>query len=80
LCDNIGVLAGGVPQDFDSEGDIPLRKPEVGERVWWKVAGEAHSGVVVAIRRDGTTTVRPDEGQEVEIGLDRIYRRERVRS
>jgi len=56
-----------------------LRKPEVGERVWWKVAGEARTGVVVAIRRDGTTTVRADEGQEVEVGLDRIYRRERVR-
>ncbi len=56
-----------------------MRKPEVGERVWWKTAGEARSGVVVAIRRDGTTTVRADEGQELEIGLDRIYRRERVR-
>ncbi|MGH2452147.1 MAG: hypothetical protein ACRDF5_00065 [bacterium] len=56
-----------------------MRKPEVGERVWWKVSGDARSGVVVAIRRDGTTTVRGDDGREVEIGLDRIYRRERVR-
>lgn len=56
-----------------------MRKPEVGDRVWWKTSGEVRSGVVVAIRRDGTTTVRADEGQELEVGLDRIYRRERVR-
>lgn len=66
-------------QEIDSEGDVPLRKPEVGERVWWKVSGEARSGVVVAIRRDGTTTIRGDDGKELDVGLDRIYRRERVR-
>lgn len=56
-----------------------MRKPEVGERVWWKQAGEAQSGLVVLIRRDGTTTVRREDGTELDIGLDRIYRRERVR-
>lgn len=57
----------------------PLRKPQVGERVWWKASGRAQSGVVLAIRRDGTTTVRRDDGFELEVGLDRIYRRERVK-
>ncbi len=57
----------------------PLRKPQVGERVWWKASGQAQSGVVLAIRRDGTTTVRRDDGTELEVGLDRIYRRERVK-
>lgn len=55
-----------------------MRKPEVGERVWWKVSGEARSGIVVAVRRDATTIVQRDDGTEVEVGLDRIYRRERV--
>ena len=57
-----------------------MRKPEVGERVWGKASGEAQSGVVIAIRRDGTTTVRRDDGSELDVGLDRIYRRERGKS
>lgn len=57
-----------------------MRKPKVGDRVWWKQAQQAQSGVVVAVRRDGTTTVRRDDGREVEVGLDRIYRRERVKA
>lgn len=57
-----------------------VRKPKVGDRVWWKQARQAQSGVVVAVRRDGTTTVRHDDGREVEVGLDRIYRRERVKA
>lgn len=56
---------------------MSLRRPEVGDRVWWKASGEAQSGIVVATRRDGTTTVRRDDGTEVELGLDRIYRRQR---
>lgn len=56
-----------------------MRKPQVGERVWWKASGEALSGIVVAVRRDATTIVRRDDGTEVEVGFDRIYRRERVR-
>jgi hypothetical protein len=55
-----------------------LRKPEVGDRVWWKASGQAQSGVVVFTRRDGTTIIRRDDGTELEVGLDRIYRRERV--
>lgn len=57
-----------------------MRKPKVGDRVWWKATGQAQSGVVVATRRDGTMTIRRDDGTEVEMGLDRIYRRERVRA
>jgi len=35
--------------------------------------------VVVATRRDGTTTIRRDDGTELDMGLDRIYRVERVK-
>ena len=31
-----------------------MRKPEVGDRVWWKASGQAQSGVVVFTRRDGS--------------------------